>query len=437
MKIWQGGAAKPSEYDPMEYLVKLDVSADTILEKYEIINLMAYHYELIKIGIINEEDGKCLLNALIKAYEGKITIDVKDEDVHTAIENWVKGLCPKNWENLRLFLSRNEQVHADMILYLLDSFYKMNKIFQSCIEKTIGVNGEGYLPGYTHFQQAMPFTFKSFMNSVLLLLERNILNVHDFFQKIRINVYGYGSGYGSPISAKFDKMGELLGLRYDHKNPIFLSSLYPQTLLEASQLIVTIMMPLSRLSSDTINYYSRGIMDIPDEFTTGSSLMPNKRNPDYLEMIQGLAAESVGVSSSIASIALNKQIGYHRDFQIAKDSIVFLIEKLIAHLDHLPDLLGRIEFFKEASERAVENSSYATMNAWNAFFKGTRWKEAYARIGNMVRENNELEKVDFETPTDNLDIANTRRIIYEEKYIVDSFLSVPERLKNLIRITES
>ena len=159
-----------------------------------------------------------------------------------------------------------------------------------------------------------------------------------------------------------------------------------------------VMLELSRISQDFILMSGDEIpvFSLPSGFTTGSSLMANKRNPDFLEMTQGYAAEIAGKISGVMMTIISKSSGYHRDFQIVKKDLMdtfFLLEDILEAAGHF---FSGIEFNQNGSRTIVQNSSYATSNAHKLFSAGRTWKDSYSAVGEMAKNGRTLEEIDPE-----------------------------------------
>ena len=164
---------------------------------------------------------------------------------------------------------------------------------------------------------------------------------------------GYGSGYGSPIPVDKKAIALRLGFQDTFNNPVHGSSLRGMDDMEVAFLEVKIMTAISRIAQDLISFSSEesGFVSLPQGFTTGSSLMPNKRNPDFLEMLQGYSSEALGKLTTSISILMNKGTGYHREFQLSKDKVIAYTVRIIDILKALKMLFSGIEI--ESSDRSL------------------------------------------------------------------------------------
>jgi argininosuccinate lyase len=184
--------------------------------------------------------------------------------------------------------------------------------------------------------------------------------------------------------------------------------------LDVSTLLLRIMIFLSKISQDFISFSAgdAAFIMLPDGFSTGSSLMPNKRNPDFLEMVQGYASEAIGHCVSTATILTNKGSGYHREFQASKDKtieFVILCEKI---LNHFQDFMLEFKLDEKKAADSMENSVNATAEAFSVFQSGKSWKDSYAVVGEKIRKNVPL---DYHKPPEFTSVSSQEILYAKEK----------------------
>lgn len=389
-RIWGGGLSEGDNPDLEALMIEEDNVADQELVEYEILGLISYHLSLAKRKVLPESESADILNALLQLL-GERPASVKGhEDVHSLVDSRINSMSVYG-SDLRVFLSRNDQSHLDIRTFYLDSALELA---QSLIEVSIAIEKKfrkaaGYMAGYTHYRQAMPVSFRTYfdyLSSVFLDMAEDCLALHTrFSQKSPL---GYGSGYGSPVPADLEDVAHALGYNSSYQNPMHGSFYRGMDDGEMGFLLSKIMVGVSRISQDLILYSSDELrfVRIPDGYTTGSSLMPNKRNPDFLEMLQGYAAESISTLQLAQSTLLGKGSGYHREFQISKDRIMASILRALKILRALPPLFEGLELDANRAHALVENPTYATMAAYRQFIQGGRWKDAYRAVGAVLKQ---------------------------------------------------
>ncbi|AAT43116.1 lyase family protein [Picrophilus oshimae] len=404
MKIWSGSAGEELENKFYDNIIRDDIDADKNMIKYEIINMLAYNVAM---------KAPCsVIKALLDIYKNGIELKLDLEDVHGNIEDFI--IRRTGFKNFRMFLSRNEQVHSDLNLFIIDKIIEIEKILYEIIKVIPGFNGR--IPGYTHYRQAMPMSVNTYINYIKSIFYHHFNNLDSFLMDLREMPLGYGSGYGSFSPVDFNQVSNLLNMEKNIKNPVYSSLRYIKNIENIVYLISSLAVDISRICQDIIIYSENDIITIPPEYTTGSSLMPNKINPDYLELFQGISAESISMLSFIMQSELNKTTGYHRDFQIVKDRTISFINNFERIMLGLKDLLYNIKF----NEKNIKNDVYATYNAWLAFKNGMDWKSAYSYAGNKIKNGEVLDEYQPGDLTDYIDVNElNKRLNHNIKIFIE------------------
>lgn len=400
-KIWTGGRSSEGSVDLNDILVNEDAKVDENFASYEILMLISYHLEIAEEGLISKDESVSILKTLVSMLNSEFKIDPELEDVHGNVEDKVLKAIGEAGNNLRLFLSRNEQIHTDILLYaktkLLYLALLSAKVSEAVIEKRHFFNGS--IPGYTHYRQGMVVSIKTYFDyvaSIFMDASKDFVKTSDDITYLPL---GYGSGFGSLSGVDFSKIYKDLGFSTNSRNPLHLSSKRGLDEIAVIYPVLKLMINLSRISQDLIILSSDEIpiFVLPNGFTTGSSLMANKRNPDFLEIVQGYASELAGSFQTLLLIVTNKSSGYHRDFQISKRIMVEAIEKTTAILKAFLKFFDMISFDEKAAARVIKNSTYATANARKIFESGNTWKKSYNEVGKLVREGKQLEEIEPES----------------------------------------
>jgi len=393
--LWNGGAAGDGEKRAQELIIGEDKKYDKVLFKYEILSLIAYHMSLHD-DLIESKIRYEIVDGLRKLYwEGIESLD-NYEDIHSYVEGEFSKKFPELGKYLRILLSRNEQVHNDIRLFLIDELLNLQKIIlEGSIKLLESENQDITIPGYTHYRQAMPIKWNSYVDMLLGFNVLALRNIDYLINLLSYPAYGYGSGFGSLSKFDIEKFSNLLGMKFANQNPLLLANLRGMDELNSVQLISNIMLFYSRISIDLILWSSEcGFIEIPSEYITGSSLMPNKRNPDFLEMFMGYSAELISNEHLIQNLLLGKGTFYHREFQMAKWKVMDAVMKSSSLLYYLFDLLSKVEINSEAVQKIMNKSIYATQNSAKLVYNGVSWKESYEIIGNKILIGDELEKIE-------------------------------------------
>jgi argininosuccinate lyase len=389
-KIWEGGGTEISDTHLNDVMTNEDAEIDSDMLDYEIINLAAFHVNLRKKGIIKEEESESILMALGSFLGKKVTVDPEEEDIHGFLENKIHEAIGESVENLRLFLSRNEQSQCNLRSFYIDHLLALAETLLEGSKKlrNIAADVKGKIPGFTHWRQAMPLatsTYYDYMSRILLDLTKDTIMLIKKFR--HSSPFGIGSGFGSFSLASFNDIAVDLGFENGPENPVATSFYRGFDDLEVTSLISRIMLFYSRISADLIIYSSgsNSGLKLPASFLTGSSLMPNKRNPDFLEMVQGYASRIIADHVAISGIIANRNTGYHREFQISKDKTVQYLRLVESISIHMMQLLVEMKFDPAKSSSSIENGSYSSYEAYKTFQETGKWKESYKLIGEKFR----------------------------------------------------
>jgi argininosuccinate lyase len=422
MKIWSGSASPEASNKAYRIMLEKDIAVDRHLIPYEILSLMAYNLNIYRKGIGNKENTVRTLEELYDLYSRHLDLDPELEDVHGNIEHIAMEETDGRAKNMRMFLSRNEQVHTDVNFFLVDILIDYEKIIYSTLLGINKIKQNGIMPGYTHYRQGMPITFQTYLDFIKNIFVYNFDKINKAINELKELPLGYGSGFGSMSDADFTEVASYLGMEKNIKNPLFSFMLYPDNYITVMSIINSFLIDISRIFQDMIIFSGdeMKIMELPPGYVTGSSLMPNKVNPDFLEIFQGYAAKSVSVMNLLYSGVINKTTGYHRDFQVLKDEVIPFMVELKSILAGFPELFSGIKFNNGASEKILGNSIYATYNSKLNFNSTGNWKESYRMVGDMIKSGNELKSYNPEDVITYGDFDFIRQIVDENASYMES-----------------
>ncbi|WP_188680364.1 lyase family protein [Thermogymnomonas acidicola] len=385
--IWKGGLAHTDVKSGEDFTVGRDATYDLMLYRYEVLSLIAYHLALKDTGLIGDGLSDRTVKALRQVYGEEPRSLGGAEDVHTLVENMVSSIDAECGAVLRTLLSRNEQVHTDLRLFFVDHLLSASLVAADACIRVMGTRGEdGDMPGYTHYRQAMPVKFSTYMDYVsrtLLSISERSLALADMLSECPL---GYGSGFGSLSPVDRGSLAGMLCMRPGSENPLHMASLRGLDEIQVLDLVKDAFISMSRIAQDLIMWSSEeiGILRLPDDFVTGSSLMPNKRNPDFLEMVQGYASMVTSMAFGASADLLSKSTGYHRDFQVPKWHAMEALLLLERAIPLFGDLISRVQFDPQRARELVLNSTHATSYASSLVLGGMPWKEAYRSVGSML-----------------------------------------------------
>lgn len=394
MKLWENKNTK-TDAQIEKFTVGNDFLVDLNLVEFDCIASSAHAKMLEKTGILSRNETKKIQNELLEikkiAQKGKFRIKTGEEDCHTAIENHLAKKLGKTGKKIHAYRSRNDQVMAAMRLY---SKQEISNIEQEtgklilALQRFAEKNKKAKMPGYTHMQKAMPSSVPLWANAFADSLKDDLLLLKSVKNLTDQNPLGSAAGYGLPHKIDRKITTKLLGFKKVQKNPLYCAnsrgkfeSIIVSALLQA-------MLDLNKMSSDILLFSTKefGFFSLPDEFCSGSSLMPQKRNPDVLEIIR---AKSHSVKSrlfEIISIISSLPSGYNRDFQLSKEPFISAIQSTKDCLQVMALVISNLEVNPENCKKAMTPELFAAQKALEKSQKGMPFREAYREIAEDVRE---------------------------------------------------
>ncbi|MCW6169429.1 MAG: hypothetical protein LVQ96_07810 [Thermoplasmatales archaeon] len=432
-KLWQGGKAFKAGIEPNRIMSEDDLDTDSYLIDYEILTLLAFQVELFKERKIERKKSRAIIDCLLGIRGKYDSIPADYEDVHSFIQDIVDKKIGEDADDLRLLLSRNEEIHSDLRMFYRDHIISIQEKLYSliCSVKYMENKYDGTLPGYTHYRQAMPVSIKTYADFIASVMESKIYEFQGLLKDLSLSPLGYGSGFGNLLDIDWITLAKSLGFDSSVSNPLFLASRRPIDDFSILAALSSMMLDISRISQDLIFLSSEesGIFTLPPDYVTGSSLMPNKTNPDFLEIVQGYASTFAGNLAAVASNTINKLSGYHREFQIGKkltiDSILKMEEIIVA----LSDMFSKISFNKEQSGQAIRNSTYATNFAAEKVLSGNAWRDSYSEAGKRIANNEQIPSSEVKSSI----VIDKKRRDKIRLLIDGNRRRVNETIKNLVK----
>lgn len=424
MKLWDKGYSVNDKI--VNFTIGKDRELDLYLAKYDIIASSAHAKMLKKVGLISAQDEENILeglNILAQQIEnGTFTIEQEFEDIHSKIEVFLTENYGDAGKKIHTARSRNDQVLVAIQLffkdYLNDSILKIKELIELLLKKAEKHQSDIF-PGYTHFQAAMPSSFGLWFSAYA---ESLIMDLHFFKAALKVvdqNPLGSGAGFGSsfPIDREFTT-------KEMNFSSVLVSSVAAQMLRGKSekyvaQAIAGVAATLSKMCYDLVLYNSQDLnfVSLPKEFTTGSSIMPHKKNPDVFELTRAHCNKIQGVPNTISLVINNLPSGYHRDFQILKELLFEPMMQFFNILDMLLFAIPQIEIKPNIMNQQKYDSVYTVENINQMIQEGIPFREAYKTVGIAVDENKYIPHKEFKTnhlgSIDNLGIEKIREKLKE------------------------
>jgi len=392
-RLWDKGA--PLDARVLAYTAGDDYALDERLVKYDVRASIAHAEMLNAVKLLPDADLAAIrdgLNALAAEHAaGQWKIELADEDGQTALEKRLTARIGPAGGRVHLGRSRNDQVLTALRLYLLDAADELAEAADACaraLDDLARRDGAIALPGYTHMQQAMPSSVASWAGGFAAELRDDVEGLEAAKRRAAKSPLGSAAGYGAP--------GLPLDRELTRKKLGFAIAQEPVTAVQISrgkaeaQLLfecALLMQDLGRLASDLLLFYTQefAFVTLPDSFTTGSSIMPQKRNPDVFELVRGRTAVAHGCLSEVLGIFAKLPSGYQRDLQLIKPPLFRGIDLALATAAIMAVGIGGVRFRAEsirldASIHAAEEANALVVR------EGIPFREAYRRIGEKFRK---------------------------------------------------
>jgi argininosuccinate lyase len=387
MKLWEKNYALNKKIE--NYTVGNDYIIDQKLVKYDCIASIAHAKMLCKINILTKDECNKIVKKLNEIIEldskGLFEIKREDEDCHTAIENYLIKKLGKTGKKIHTARSRNDQVLTALRLYYKDEIKLVIQLVDELI-KTLNSLKEKFgpveIPGYTHMKKAMPSTIGLWCDAFIESMHDNKGLMNFYCNHIDQSPLGTGAGYGLPIKVDRKYSAELLGFKKIQNNPLYVQNSrgkFESLILHG---LNDVMLDLNKMSMDILLFSMPefGFIELPLELCTGSSIMPNKKNFDALELIRANYHKNVGFEFEIKNIIGNLISGYNRDLQLTKEPIINGLDSTKDSLEVMSLVLKNLKINKQKCKKAMTEDLYATKKVYNLIDKGITFRDAYKKI---------------------------------------------------------
>lgn len=390
-KLWGGRFSKETDHLVDQFTAS--ISFDHELLFYDIQGSMAHVEMLGQCGILTEEEALAIQNGLKKVLEkarrGEIEFRLEDEDIHMNVERALTEEIGPIAGKLHTARSRNDQVATDMHLYLREKIGQMISLLndvQKAIVEQAEKHVETILPGYTHLQRAQPISFAHHLLAYFWMLERDKERFTDSLKRVNLLPLGAGALAGTTFPIDRFKTAQILGFTEVYPNSIDAVS-DRDFIVEFLSNASILMMHLSRLSEELILWSSQEFqfIELDDAYCTGSSIMPQKKNPDVPELIRGKTGRIYGHLIGLLTVLKGLPLAYNKDLQEDKEGMFDTVNTLEQTLRILAPLLRTMQVKKEKMGEAVrQDYSNATDLADYLAKKGVPFRKAHEITGKIV-----------------------------------------------------
>ncbi len=392
MILWNKGFEPDKKIE--EFTVGNDRKLDLRLAKYDVEGSMAHIRMLETIGLLTREELDKLLEALqeiyVSAENGTFVIEDDVEDVHSQVETLLTRKLGDIGKKIHSGRSRNDQVLVDLKLFMRDELRAIADSVQQLFDRLQLLSEQHkdtLMPGYTHLQIAMPSSFGLWFGAYAEALIDDVQLLGAAYRIADQNPLGSAAGYGSSFPLNRRMTTELLGFETMHYNVVAAQMSRGKTERAAAYAIAAIASTLGRFAMDVCLFMSQnfGFVSFPDEFTTGSSIMPHKKNPDVFEIMRGKCNRLQAVPNEISLLTTNLPIGYHRDLQLLKDIIFPATTEIRSCLEMCDFMLQHIRVNEHILDDRKYDYLFTVEDVNRLTLAGTPFREAYRQIGMQVQ----------------------------------------------------
>ncbi|MCU0428376.1 MAG: argininosuccinate lyase [Cytophagaceae bacterium] len=400
-KLWQKDKGVDSLIET--FTVGKDREMDIYLAPWDVLGSMAHTTMLESIQLIPSDELPVLKNALKEIYkqtiEGQFNIEEGVEDVHSQVELLLTRALGDIGKKIHSGRSRNDQVLLDLKLYTRDAIRRVTLESNTLVNLLLELSEKhknDLLPGYTHLQLAMPSSFGLWFGAYAESLIDDMEMLLAAYRISNRNPLGSAAGYGSSFPLNRQMTTDLLGFERMNYNVVYAQMGRGKTERNVASALASVAYSLGKLSMDVCLYMNQnfGFLSFPDELTTGSSIMPHKKNPDVFELIRARCNRMQALPNDVAMITANLPSGYHRDLQLIKEIFVPAFEELISCLQIARYMLEQVQVKKDLL-RDEKYKYLFTVEVVNQLVnEGMPFRDAYKEVGMQV------EKGTFKAPSE-------------------------------------
>ena len=393
MKLWDKGFSTDKKID--HFTVGNDRELDLLLAKYDVIASKAHAKMLGKIGLLTDTETEALVAELdnigTSIEEGAFTIEDSFEDMHSKIEFLLTEKLGDTGKKIHTARSRNDQVLVAMHLYLKEELMQIKSLTKELFALLLALaekHKEVLLPGYTHLQIAMPSSFGLWFSAYAESLIDDLYFVDAALKVADQNPLGSAAGYGSsfPIDRSFTTRE--MGFETTKYNVVAAQMGRGKVEKAAAFGMSSLAATLSKMAMDICLYMSQNFdfVSFPDELTTGSSIMPHKKNPDVFELVRGKCNKLQSIPNQLTLIINNLPSGYHRDLQLVKEVIVPAIQDMKACLEILTFSLAEIRVNPTILEDPKYDYLFSVDTLNELVLSGMPFRDAYKKMGQEIQQ---------------------------------------------------
>jgi argininosuccinate lyase len=395
LKLWQKDKASLKEVE--KFTVGNDRDLDIYLAPFDVLGSLAHTKMLESVGLLTKDELIVLEVVLKEIYQqisiGNFTLDEGVEDIHSQVELMLTHKLGDTGKKIHSARSRNDQVLVDLKLFLRSEIERLVQSTKEFFDLLI-LQSEKYradlLPGYTHLQLAMPSSFGLWFGAYAESLVDDLITLEAAYRVVNKNPLGSAAGYGSSFPINRTMTTSLLGFEDLNYNVVYAQMGRGKTERIVASALANIAASLSKLSMDACLYLNQNFafISFPDELTTGSSIMPHKKNPDVFELIRAHCNRIQALPNEIMLMTVNLPSGYQRDLQLLKEHIIPAFENLQSCLQMAGLMLSNIQVKKDLLRNEKYKYLFSVEEVNKLVLQGIPFRDAYKKIGLDIEAGN-------------------------------------------------
>jgi len=393
MKLWDKNIS--TEEMILAFTTGKDPIYDIQLAPFDVIASMAHTIMLAEVGLINRDEGRKLVEELMKIYdqasEGTLELEEGIEDIHTQVEMMLTAELGDLGKKIHTGRSRNDQVMVDIKLFLREGIREVAEQTHA-LGLILGEQAEKYkdvlLPGYTHMQVAMPSSFGLWFGAYAEALADDLTYLQGIHKVVNQNPLGSAAGFGSSFPVDRELTTRLLSFENLHVSSVNAQMNRGKTEWYAATGISAIASTVARLAMDMVLFMGQNFnfLNLPAAMTTGSSIMPHKKNPDVLELVRAKCNRLTRIPSDISAVTGNLISGYHRDFQILKEILHPALAELNSCLQMVQHVAKQVVINRDILENDTYRYIHSVEEVNKKVIKGTPFRDAYREVASDIEK---------------------------------------------------
>jgi argininosuccinate lyase len=393
MKLWQKNKTALQEVE--QFTVGKDRELDLLLAPYDVLGSLAHTRMLASVGLLTEQECKVLQEELKNIYlqtqHPDFRLEDGVEDIHSQVELLLTRRLGDAGKKIHSARSRNDQVLLDIKLFLRAEIEKLVTNSRSLFDLLITQSNtykEHLLPGYTHLQLAMPSSFGLWFGAYAESLADDLITLHAAWELVNKNPLGSAAGYGSSFPVNRQMTTDLLGFGSLNHNVVYAQMGRGKTERVVAAAMANIAATLAKLSMDACLYLNQhfAFISFPDELTTGSSIMPHKKNPDVFELIRSHCNRLQALPNEIMMMTTNLPSGYHRDLQLLKEHLFPAFTTLNQCIEMTGFMLSQVEIKKNILDGEQFQYLFTVEEVNRLVASGIPFRDAYKQVGQSIEE---------------------------------------------------